>query len=92
MNTLTRWNKYKLPKLEEELSLHEGKLIWKWDKKKIPKSLSDILTEKDDNLRNRRFNINRKWKTGSLALRLAKRAYKSMKVMRSKKSLSTKLK
>ena len=51
--------------------------------------------EKVDNLRNRQFNIYRKWKAGTIALRLATRANSSMKVielMRSKKSFVTKLK
>ena len=57
--------------------------------------MNNILSEKVDNLRNRHFKINRTWKTGSLSLRLATRADISMKVievMRSKKSLVTKLK
>ena len=95
MHTLNRLKIHKILKLEDELSIQESKLIWKWDKKKLPASLNNLLTEKIDNLRNRRFVINRKWKKGSVSLRLATRANSSMKVIeavKSKKSLVTKLK
>jgi len=95
MHTLNRLNVLKILKLEDELAIQESKQIWKWDKKKIPSSLNDILTEKFDNLRNRRFVINRKWKKGSISLRLATRANSSIKVIegiKTKKSLVTKLK
>ena len=95
MHTLNRLNKLKILKLEDELAIQESKIIWKWDKKKIATSLNVLLTEKLDNLRNRRFNINRKWKKGSVSLRLATRANTSMKfieVMKTKKSLVTKIK
>ena len=95
MHTLNRLNKYKILKLEDELLVQESKIVWKWDKNKIPTSLNNIITEKVDNLRNRRFIINRLWKKGSLSQRLATRAnslIKVIEVMRTKKSLVTKLK
>jgi hypothetical protein len=78
MHTLNRLQKYNLLKLQDELRLQEIKLIWKWEKKKTPVSLGNILMEKRDNLRGRRFVIDRKWKLGSISHRLASRADKEI--------------
>ncbi len=74
MHTLNRLNMFKILKLSDELKLQESKFIWKWDKNKVPKSLRTIIDERHDNLRGRRFNINRNWKTGNISYRLATRA------------------
>ena len=63
-----------LLKLENELAIQESKVVWRWENKKIPKSLSDIVIEKQDNLRGRRFMVNRNYKQNSINLRLTKRA------------------
>jgi len=94
IHTLNRLQKFELLKLEDEMLVQESKIIWKWEKKKIPNSLNNIITEKQDNLRGRRFNINRSWKKGSISERLAARANKSIKLIESctsKKSLTNKL-
>ncbi len=63
-----------LLKLENELAIQESKVVWRWENKKIPKRLSDIVIEKQDNLRGRRFMVNRNYKQNSINLRLTKRA------------------
>ena len=60
--------------LEDELTIQESKILWRWDKKLIPKSLSTIVNEKQDRLRGRWFVMLRKSKTGSINQRLTKRA------------------
>jgi hypothetical protein len=95
MHTLNRLQQYKILKLEDELRIQESKLLWKWDSKKIPKSLTDIVTERNNNLRGRRFNTQIYWKKGIIAERLAVRANKDIvKISKSKtkKSLSNLLK
>jgi len=74
MHTLNRLNKFGLLKLSDELKLQESKVVWKWNLKKLPKSLNGILSERHDNLRGRRFNLNRNWKSGSISKRIANRA------------------
>jgi len=74
MHTLNRLQKYNILKLVDELKLQESKFVWKWEKKKSPVSLRNLLVEKQDNLRGRRFVIDRKWKSGSISHRLATRA------------------
>ena len=78
MHTLNRLQEYNLLKLEDELAIQECKLVWRWEHKKLPKGLHYILSEKSDNLRGRRFNSNREWKTSSISARLAKRAGNSI--------------
>ncbi len=72
--------------------LLEIKMIWRWDKSKIPLGLRDIISERDNaRLRNRHFERPREWKTDSIAYRLATRAIKEIKeieVARSKKGLA----
>jgi hypothetical protein len=95
MHTLNRLYNFKLLKIEDELLIQESKLLWKWDKDKIPISLKDIITERNNNLRGRRFNININWKDGSIAGRLSSRANSSIAKIsqaRSKKSLTNMLK
>jgi hypothetical protein len=95
MHTLNRLQKYGLFKFKDELRLQESKLLWKWEKEKIPSSLKNIVTERVDNLRGRRFNLNRLWKDNSISSRLANRANGSINTIslaKSKVSLINKLK
>ena len=73
-------------KLEDELLIQEAKIVWKWDKKRIPKSLQPVIEEKTDRLRNRRFKTIRNMKTNSINSRLAKIANNSMTLIASNKS------
>jgi len=41
-HTLNRLQKLNILKFEDELAIAESKLIWRWEKGKRPKSLSDI--------------------------------------------------
>jgi hypothetical protein len=82
-------------KLEDELSIQEIKFVWKWEKKKLPSSLVSLLNEKVDNLRGRRFCIERQWKTNSLAYRIARAANINMSIItavKTRKTLTTNLK
>ena len=55
MHTLNRLQKFGLILFEDELRLQELKFIWKWENKKLPNSLNELLKEKQDRLRGRRF-------------------------------------
>ena len=95
LHTLDRLRIHGLFKFSDELRIQESKLLWKWENKKIPKSLTEIVTERHDNLRGRRFNISRNCKKGSISQRLTTRANKSINSIASsktKKSLVNKLK
>ena len=95
MHTKNRLQTYKLMKLEDELEIQESKTLWKWENKKLPRGLNDLIVEKTDNLRGRRFKQNREWKQTSIAYRLANRATKSMSEIsqfKTKNSLIKKLK
>lgn len=47
-------------------------MIWRWEKKKIPNGLKEIIVEdKGLNLRNRRFTRQQNWNQDSIAYRLA---------------------
>lgn len=76
MHTNKRLTQYGILKLTDEIKLQEAKIIWKWDKKKLPKSLSTILEEKQDRLRGRRFITMRGSKPNSIHCRLVKAAGK----------------
>jgi len=58
MHTLNRLKKFGIMKFNDELKLQEIKFVWKWQKNKTPESLKQLITEKNDNLRGRRFIIN----------------------------------
>jgi len=77
-HTLNRLSTHKILKLEHELEIQESKLIWKWSKGKLPKSLGNILEEKLNNLRSRKFIIHRNSKTNSINYRLSKLASKNI--------------
>jgi hypothetical protein len=62
-------------KFDDELKLSETKIIWRWEKNKIPEGLSNILSERQTrHLRNRQFVRENNWKKDSIAYRLATRA------------------
>ncbi len=78
MHTLPRLQKYKILKLEDELAVQESKFLWKWENNHLPKSLKEIIKEKEDNLRGRRFITINNMKKGSICQRLTKRANSSI--------------
>ena len=95
MHTNQRLIQNNLLKLEDELLIQEAKIVWKWDKRKIPKSLQPVIEEKNDRLRGRRFKTFRNMKTNSINSRLAKIANSTMTLIashKSTKSLSQSLK
>ncbi len=95
MHTLNRLQKYNLLKLQDEIEIQEKKIVWKWNAKKLPKGLENLLVEKQDNLRNRRFKKIRNLRTNSLNHRLANRAdscISNLEQYRSRKTLVKKLK
>jgi hypothetical protein len=61
------------------LAVQESKLIWKWEHKKIAPGLANIINEKHDRLRGRRFNLERSLKLNSIHSRLVRRANKNIK-------------
>ena len=85
-HTLNRLQKYELLKLEDELSIQESKILWRWEKDKLPKSLNSLIKEKQDRLRGRRFEQIRNMKIGSIHSRLTKRANSLMPSISNNKS------
>ena len=84
-----------LLKLDDELRIQESKILWKWNNKKIPKSLLNIIIEKNDRLRGRRFEISRLGKPNCINARLTKLAnsqISNISANRSIKALSLSLK
>ena len=79
IHTQNRLKKFSLLKLEDELAIQESKLIWKWEHKKIAPGLANIINEKHDRLRGRRFNLERSSKLNSIHSRLVRRANKNIK-------------
>ena len=73
-HTLNRLAENNILKLEDELAVQETKVVWKWEKKKLPPGTQTLITEKIDNLRGRRFETLRNLKANSIHIRLAKRA------------------
>ena len=95
MHTLNRLQNYKILKLEDELSIQESKVIWRWEKGLIPKSLNSIIKEKVDHLRGRRFEVRRNNRKGSINERLTKLANSNITTISSatsKKVLSNNIK
>lgn len=93
-HTLNRLQKHKILKLEDELQIQECKIIWKWSKGKLPVSLNNIITEKNNALRGRQFEIYRNAKQTSINYRLSKRAgslINNLTSATSSKSLTKKL-
>jgi len=73
-HTLTNLKSLEILKLEDKLFVQECKLIWKWEKGKVPPGLKQLLEEKQDRLRARRFNRYRNSGQGSINHQLATRA------------------
>ena len=83
-------------KFVDEIKLAEMKIIWRWEKNKIPLGLKDIIKENTSRtLRHRKFFRDPAWQTESIASRLAVRATKEIKeieIARSKNGLKNKIK
>jgi len=45
MHTLNRLKKYSILSLKDEIILQESKYLWRWEKKILPRSLFNIITE-----------------------------------------------
>ena len=91
-HTFNRLKTLKLLTLEDELAVQESKLIWKWENSKTPPGLQNILIEKVDRLRGRRFAKYRHANPGSINYRLASRADKHISKISqstSKRSVTT---
>jgi len=81
-HTNRRLVEYNINTFPDEIKLSECKLIWKWEKKVLPKGIRELIEEKTNiRLRNRRFNIDRKWKKQSISHRLSKRATEEIAVL-----------
>jgi len=94
-HTLNRLQENCILKHEDELRMQESKVIWRWEKNKLPNSLKPLIEEKADNLRGRRFAIPRGAKPDSLVYRLNKRAeidISTISLAKTKKSMSNNLK
>jgi len=95
-HTNERLKEHKILKVEDEMRIAEAKLIWRWEKKKIPEGLKEIIKENNNvNLRNRNFIRERTWNQDSIAYPLATRAkneIKDIEIARSKKGLVKKYK
>lgn len=95
-HTNTILKKHKILKYDDELKLSEIKIIWRWEKRKIPLGLSTIITEESQQrLRNRKFKRDPKWSKDSISYRLATRALKDIKqveIAKSKNGLKNKIK
>ena len=93
-HTNQRLIEHNILKLEDEIKILEIKLVWRWEKKKIPKGLTNIIQERfSRNLRNRQFIRETNWNHNSLAYRLATRAkneIKEIEIAKSKKGLTKK--
>ena len=88
-HTLNSLKEHQILKLEDEIAVQETKLVWRWDKRKLPPGSNSLIVEKVDNLRGRRFDIARNSKTGSINNRLAKRAGKELRSLVTIKSKKT---
>ena len=89
-HTLNRLKEHQILKLEDEIAVQETKLVWKWDKHKLPPGTKSLISERVDNLRGRRFDIARNSKVCSINNRLAKRAgveLRSFMTIKSKKTV-----
>ena len=75
--------------------MQESKFVWRWDKKQVPRAVENIIEEKRDNLRGRRFIVPRQAKQCSIVSRLNKRASASISTIstfKTKKCMSKRLK
>ena len=94
-HTLNRLRVNNILKFEDELAVAESKIVWRWEKNKIPNALKSIIVEKPGNLRRRRFTVSRNSPLDSIESRLNKKATSSIlniSKFNSKKSLAKNLK
>jgi len=87
MHTNKRLLEFGLLTLKDELLIQESKFLWKWNNQSAPKSLNQLIEEKVDRLRGRRFVISRRLKPGSINSRLTKLANNFMPSIANNKSL-----
>lgn len=79
-HTNTRLMKHGILKFDDEVAMSEIKLVWRWEKNKIPLGLKSIIVEKlTRQLRNRQFESNVRWKPNSISRRIAIRAKNEIK-------------
>jgi len=71
IHTLNRLKNNNILKLEDELIIQECKFLHRWEKN-LPSSLVNLINEKHDRLRGRRFIIPRNLKDNSVRTRLGK--------------------
>ena len=89
-HTLNRLKEHQILKIEDELAVQETKLVWKWDKQKLPPGTQSLIIERVNNLRGRHFDVFRNSKACSINNRLAKRAgqeVRSVMTIKSKKTV-----
>ena len=87
MHTEKKLKELGIIKFCDEIRLAECKLVWRWDKAKIPKGLANIIKEKNNRqLRTRQFERKANWKTNSIAYRLTTRALKEIEEISCAKS------
>ncbi len=85
-HTLHKLKENGILKIEDELEVQETKIVWKWEKDKLPPGSKQILVEKNDNLRGRRFERHRRIGGKTINARLAKRAELTIEGTRSIKT------
>ena len=72
--------KHGILKFDDEVAMSEIKIVWRWEKNKIPLGLKSIIVEKlTRQLRNRQFESNVRWKPNSISRRIAIRAKNEIK-------------
>jgi hypothetical protein len=94
-HTIPRLKEHSILQLTDEVKLQESKFLWRWEKNKTPDSLKQIIVEKVDNLRGRRFVIPRGAKPNSIVSRLSRRAESLIPTItldKTKKSMSKQMK
>ena len=94
-HTLNRLQNLNILRFEDELAIAESKIVWKWEKNKIPSSLKNLIVEKRGTFRRRKFVTSRNSLANSIERRLSKRAEVSISNLTkfgSKNSLSKTLK
>jgi len=73
-HTLNRLKQLNILQLEDEITIQESKFVWRWNSKKLPRSLMTVLKEKNDNLRGRRFETSITAKPNCISSRLSRLA------------------
>jgi len=96
MHTNERLSQYRILNFNDEIRLAESKIIWRWNKNKLPLGLKNIIVENfNRRLRNRLFVKDNTWKNDSISYRLANRATnetKDIEIAKSKNGLKNKIK